>query len=67
MLREPITHVPDLVVNRLIDSKVEPPIMETYYGVLMSVDVSGIMTHCVIDWIRVCVRACVCVCVRVCL
>ena len=41
MLRQLITHVPDLVVNRLMDSKMEPPILEKTYGILAFADVSG--------------------------
>ena len=40
-LRQLVTHVPDLVVNRLMDSKMEPPIMEKTHGVLVFADVSG--------------------------
>ena len=42
MLLQLVTHVPDLVVNRLMDSKMEPPILEKTYGVLAFADVSGI-------------------------
>ena len=64
MLRQLVTHVPDLVVNRLMDSKMEPPIMEDTHGVLVFADVSGIRmahylpTNCV--WARaMCVAICI--------
>ena len=41
MLKQLVTHVPDLVVNRLMDSKMEPPTLEKNYGVLVFADVSG--------------------------
>lgn len=41
MLQRLVTHVPDLIVNRLMDSKTEPPTMEKNYGVLVFADVSG--------------------------
>ena len=36
-----VTHVPDLIVNRLMDSEMEPPTLEKNYGVLVFADVSG--------------------------
>jgi len=41
MLQQLATHVPDLIVNRLMDSKMELPTMERNYGVLVFADVSG--------------------------
>ena len=41
LLQRLVTHVPDLVVNRLMDSKMEPPTLEKNYGVLVFADVSG--------------------------
>ena len=41
MLLQLVTHVPDLVVDRLMDSKTEPPLMEKTHGVLAFADVSG--------------------------
>ena len=42
MLQQLVTHVPDLIVNRLMDSKMELPTMERNYGVLVFADVSGV-------------------------
>ena len=71
MLRQLVTHVPDLVVNRLMDSKMEPPIMEDTHGVLVFADVSGIIiyvahylaTNCVCAR-AMCVRVCVAICIN---
>ena len=41
MLRQLVTHVPDFILNRLLDSKMEPPVMEKQYGTVMIADVSG--------------------------
>ena len=40
-LQQLVTHVPDLIVNRLMDSEMEPPTLEKNYGVLVFADVSG--------------------------
>ena len=79
MLKQLVTHVPDLVVNRLMDSKMEPPTLEKNYGVLVFADVSGnqllasylqcvhiIITGCVHVGARCvcCVCIFMCVCVR---
>ena len=41
VLQKLVTHVPDIIVNRLMDSKMEPPTMEKTCGVLVFADVSG--------------------------
>ena len=41
ILKHLLTHVPDLIVNRLMDSKTEPPAIEKIHGVLVFADVSG--------------------------
>ena len=41
ILQKLVTHVPDIIVNRLMDSKMEPPTMEKTCGVLVFADVSG--------------------------
>ena len=46
MLRQLVTHVPDLVVDHLLDSTAEPPVLEKSYGVLVFADVSG--TDCMV-------------------
>ena len=41
VLQQLVTHVPDLTVNRLMDSEMELPTLEKNHGVLVFVDVSG--------------------------
>ena len=48
-LKKLVTHLPDMIVNRLMESKKEPPALEKTYGVIVFADVSGVC---------VCVRVC---------
>jgi len=50
-LKKLVTHLPDMIVNRLMESKKGLPALEKIYGVMVFADVSG-----------VCVCVCVCVC-----